>query len=168
MNNNLYIVSASEGEYSGRTDWNICIVSDEKRAEEVVAKLNLLQEYNNNFAKNLAPAFEEQYELEHPPPAANPPRPVLGPNYSNQLQQKQHMKACEKWNQQCLAQGKIRNQWHDQFIAARKLWFDEVYCPDPSLREVVHFGSIGSSYFPITKIYYRYETCPIFDYPVFD
>ena len=79
MGMKIFVITACHGEYSDRTDWNVCAAYSKERAEVLVHKLRELSKFNDEFKKRLYNEFEVPYIESHKEivaPHLNRPEPT--------------------------------------------------------------------------------------------
>lgn len=158
MSTKIYIVTGTSGEYSDRTDWNVCAVHTQEHAERLADKLNRLSVFKNAFRNRVYNEFVVVYDREHPGlnvpmpngPAASPEfRRLMAISAANKTVQDkasfrqlqaEHMRALEEWKVEC---GIIREangvRWREK-EAARAAWVKENYNPDSEFDEVLAYS----------------------------
>jgi hypothetical protein len=156
----IYVVTGTQGEYSDRSDWNVCAVRTEERAKELVSKLEKLCIYNEEFARRVDPEFTipwveanpEPYQFYHntdrPKPTKEHAHYIAVCGYKNILPENknmlrkldaEHRKVLADWQQKYDAASKIQTEWYIKKTDAEAKWKDDNYLPPTELLEVVPY-----------------------------
>lgn len=174
-----YIVTGTHGEYSDRSDWNVCVVHSEERAKEIINKLGVLCVYNEQFGGRVRTEFDLLYDVEHPKPSLFPmaarPRPsaehaaliaaCTGGNGTPEFRQrlKEHeaiqQKIKEEWNSKAKDRDELHNSWYWAKKDAEEQWIKENYNPPEHLKEMMPY--CGANHY--SDSHYDYEECPVLD-----
>jgi gas vesicle protein len=146
----VYVVGGSRGDYSDRTDWNICVCYSEDRAKEIVNKLEELQEFNNEFSKRLQQEIQDNSWREY----RSPPQPRPSDEYVelNKIKkttpelkaihkrlQQEHNERLAVWKQECEAILQLGKQALQEYKTKRKQWIEDNYHLPEHLQEVKQF-----------------------------
>lgn len=155
----IYVVNGTNGEYSDRTDWNICACLSETRANELADKLRQLQTYNEQFNSRVRTEFDEVYEQANPRPGYHGPDKPSPTERFRQLSSrkketdeeraeyhrlnKEHLARIAGWEEECRADSQLRNSWYTAFVDAQQVWRKANYNPPEHLQEVVGLSASG-------------------------
>lgn len=166
--NKLYVITGSNGEYSDRTDWNICAFRSEETAKEFVDKLEKLQRYNNEHNKRYREEFEAPFnamlqmrfkdfpltqtpDRPAPPPTLRALQMVCGRTGGGSVDekklfkevQKEHQDNLNKWNEFCKSlDSTIRAEKEairKEREDASKVWNDTNYNPPENLKAAIPY-----------------------------
>lgn len=171
----IFVVGASQGEYSDRTDWNICAFHTEGEAEACVNKLVTLQKFNEEFYKSLRSQKDEVESIHRSP--ISPPYPEPSSTFRHLQQalvngngtpdqkvafkkaQNEHLQNIDLYRKKVEEWEKTQKQVYEQQDLAMQTWFDLNYNPPAELAEVRKYMDFSSkvSYYRDFDVYYSYE-----------
>jgi hypothetical protein len=175
-----YIVTGTHGEYSDRSDWNVCIVHSEERAQEIVKKLGELCEYNESFGGRIRPEFTLPYEATHQKPSLFPasleksrPSPEHAalidacshgrgtPELKKKLKEFNLLREQENKvaRQEQKERYKIDNDWYSLMKENEEKWIKDNYNPPEHLKEMMAYCARNH----YSDSHYDYEECPVLD-----
>lgn len=177
MAGKIWIVSGSSGEYSDRTDWNICAVLTEERAKSIMEKLILLRDFNKEFAVRIYNEFEVPYRATNDDEMTyrGYNQPAVSPEFRAAMEKCAHGMGTpqEKTELRRLQKAHIENinvakaEWekisarlvekNEIRLAAEQEWIKAHYHPCFDLEEVIPFLGKVSTQSKYSDVRYGYE-----------